>query len=101
MLGRPSSIPRPAGEIPVFEEQKALHAMLKLSRVVDKVVENLYSSKHSSLLPMWKAANEIRQDLHEFERQQAKDMDFELTGDPKDGEMGICQMILSNSELII
>lgn len=66
---------------------------------MDKCAKRIYSPRHDSLLPVWNAAIEIRQELHCFAEQQLKDMKFCLVGDPSTGERGVCQAMVSTSEL--
>lgn len=65
---------------------------------MDKCVNLIYKPRHDSLLPVWNAAIEIRQDLRQFAEQQLKDMNFGLVGDLITGELGVCQAMVSTSE---
>lgn len=65
---------------------------------MSKCLNRIYTSRHDSLLPVWHAANEIRQELHDFAEKQIKDMNFGLIGDPSSGEVGVCQAMVSTSE---
>ncbi|KAL5589220.1 hypothetical protein FOBRF1_015748 [Fusarium oxysporum] len=95
VVGRPSSIPDPGQSIPVPGEHQLLVSLAKLSRIMDKCAKRIYSPRHDSLLPVWNAAVEIRQELHCFAEQQLKDMKFCLIGDPSTGERGVCQAMVS------
>ncbi|KAK2670499.1 hypothetical protein RAB80_012921 [Fusarium oxysporum f. sp. vasinfectum] len=88
VVGRPSSIPDPGQSIPVPGEHQLLVSLATLSRIMDKCAKRIYSPRHDSLLPVWNAAIEIRQELHCFAEQQLKDMKFCLVGDPSTGERG-------------
>lgn len=65
---------------------------------MDKCVKRIYSPHHDSLLPVWRAALEIRHDLNQFAEQQLQDMKFGLVGDPNTGELGVCQTMVSTSK---
>ncbi|KAH7214362.1 hypothetical protein DER44DRAFT_836383 [Fusarium oxysporum] len=95
VVGRPSSIPDPGQSIPVPGEHQLLVSLATLSRIMDKCAKRIYSPRHDSLLPVWNAAVEIRQELHCFAEQQLKDMKFCLIGDPSTGERGVCQAMVS------
>lgn len=81
----------PKGEI-------LLQALVQLARIMSKCVNRIYSQRHDSLLPLWNAANEIRQELYGFAEQQMKVMQFGLVGDLSSGERGVYQAMISTSE---
>lgn len=66
---------------------------------MSKCMNRIYHSRHDSLLPVWHAANEIRQELLDFAKSQIKDTNFGLVGDPSSGELGISQAMVSTSKL--
>lgn len=74
-----------------------LQSLVLLSRLMSKCVARIYREHHESLLPIWNAANEIRRDLRQFAKQQQQDLNFGLSGDTFDGELGVCQSIVSTS----
>jgi hypothetical protein len=80
------------------KKQKFLKSMVTLSRIMAKCTNQIYTPRHDSLMPMWNAANEIREQLHRFAECQPRDMGFELVGHTKPGEEGFCQTLLSSSE---
>lgn len=98
VVGRPSSIPDPGSSIPVPSSQKLLISLVTLSRIMSKCVQLIYSPRHDSLLPVWKAAMEIRGELHRFAEKQSKDMKFGVVGGLSTGEHGVCQAMVSTSK---
>ncbi|KAH6845781.1 fungal-specific transcription factor domain-containing protein [Chaetomium sp. MPI-CAGE-AT-0009] len=94
-LGRPSSFPETEMRVPLPAEQKFLQSLVTLARLMSKCATLIYKQNHSSLTPIWKAANEIRRELLQFAEQQRKDFNFGLVGDPGAGELGVCQTIIS------
>ncbi|KAL1970368.1 hypothetical protein VTN77DRAFT_5528 [Rasamsonia byssochlamydoides] len=93
-LGRPSSIPENEISIPDPTEQPFLLALVQLSRIMCKSAQNIYGQRHESLLPMWKAAKEIRRALQVFSQRLCDVMNFGLESSPKAGELGVCQTVL-------
>uniref|UniRef100_A0A0B7JNW7 Zn(2)-C6 fungal-type domain-containing protein n=1 Tax=Bionectria ochroleuca TaxID=29856 RepID=A0A0B7JNW7_BIOOC len=97
MIGRPNSIVDPGTAVPMPKKQKFLKSMVTLSRIMAKCTNQIYTPRHDSLMPMWNAANEIREQLHRFAECQPRDMGFELVGHTKPGEEGFCQTLLSST----
>ncbi|KPM36879.1 hypothetical protein AK830_g9700 [Neonectria ditissima] len=95
VVGRPSSIPDPGSSIPVPSSHKLLISLVTLARIMSKCVRLIYSPRHDSLLPVWKAATEIRRELHRFAEKQSKDMKFGVVGGLSTGELGVCQAMVS------
>lgn len=93
-LGRPSSIPESEISIPEPTEQPFLLALVQLSRIMCKSAQNIYGQRHESLLPMWKAAKEIRRALKVFSQRLCDVMNFWLESSPQAGELGVCQTVL-------
>lgn len=97
-LGRPSFVPEPSANIPAPDHNSLLHSLVALSKLMAKCAYRIFGPRHESLLPVWNAANEIRRDLLAFADQQRTDMDLNLVGDPKPGEQGVWQVMVSTSE---
>ena len=93
-LGRPSSIAEPSPNIPEPERHSQLYSLVALSRIMSKCASRIYTQKHESLLALWTAANDIRQDLIKFGEENHKDMNFDFVADLKRGEAGVCQAII-------
>ncbi|KAL1901803.1 hypothetical protein Sste5346_001506 [Sporothrix stenoceras] len=94
-LGRPSSFPESEMDVPFPTEEKLLHSVVTLARIMSKSAACIYRRHHDSLLPLWTAANEIRRELRAFAEQQREDFNFGVIDDPTAGELGVCQTIVS------
>ncbi|KAK7432404.1 hypothetical protein QQZ08_000966 [Neonectria magnoliae] len=66
-----------------FLFQKAKQGAAKLDEVVNTQVVQIHL-----MMIMWKAAMEIRRELHRFAEKQSKDMKFGVIGDLSTGELG-------------
>lgn len=75
--------------------------MAELSRIISKCMDHIYAPRHDSVLPVWKFANEVRAELRHFAEKQPQTMGFELVGCAMEGELGICQTMLSTSEYLV
>lgn len=70
-----------------------------MARVMSKCVKSIYNQRHESLVPLWNAACEIRQELGRFAEQHMNDAKYDLFGDRTPTERGICQVMISTSEM--
>ena len=83
------------------DKNTLLHSLVTLSRLMAKCASRIFGPRHESLLPLWNAADEVRRDLIAFADQQQRDMDMNLVGDPKPGELGVWQVMISTSKCSI
>ena len=100
-LGRPRSVPVLKDNVPMPKDQPFLQSMANLSRIISKCMDHIYAPRHDSVLPVWKYANEIRVELRQFAEQLPQTLGFDLRGDVMEGELGICQTMLSTSEYLV
>jgi hypothetical protein len=84
--------------VPLPAEEKLLQSLSSLARLMSRCSTLIYKQQHTSLAPIWNAANEIRRDLLRFAEQQRKGMNFNLVGEPSTGELGVCQTMISTSK---
>ncbi|ERS96090.1 hypothetical protein HMPREF1624_07626 [Sporothrix schenckii ATCC 58251] len=94
-LGRPSSFPESEMDVPFPTEEKLLHNVVTLARIMSKSAASIYRRHHDSLLTMWNAANDIRRELRAFAEQLREDFNFGVIDDPTSGEVGVRQTIVS------
>lgn len=99
ILGRPSSIRDPGGIASIPRDQELLRVMARLSRIVSTCVDRIYAPRHSSLLPVWTSANEIRAQLLQFAEKEPPKLGFRLTGSVHPGQLGFSQTMLSACRL--
>lgn len=82
-------------DVPFPTEEKLLFSVVTLARIMSKSAKAIYRKHHDSLLPLWRAANEIRLELRAFAVQLREDFNFGVRDDPNTGELGMCQTIVS------
>lgn len=82
-------------DVPFPTEEKLLHSVVTLARIMSKSAACIYRQHYDSLLPLWNSANEIRRELRAFAEQQREDFNFGVVEDPTAGELGVCQTMVS------
>ncbi|EHK19116.1 uncharacterized protein TRIVIDRAFT_133541, partial [Trichoderma virens Gv29-8] len=95
-LGRPTSISDPGCGVPVPAEEKFIHALVRLARLVSKCAARIYNQHHESLLHMWNAATELRHELQAYAEEQLFDVHLDIQGEPGTGECGFCKTIIAS-----
>ncbi|KAF4121283.1 Fungal trans [Geosmithia morbida] len=95
-LGRPSSLRDPGDINSIPKEYELLRVMARLSRIISMCVQGIYAPRHSSLLPVWTSANEIRQELLQFAEKEPRKVGVKMTGSVQPGHLGFSQALLSS-----
>ncbi|XHG06036.1 hypothetical protein AWENTII_009247 [Aspergillus wentii] len=92
-LGRPSSLSLKDIGI-ACPDDPFLLALVHLSRVISRSVDEIYGQRHESLLQMWRISRSIVDDLRSFESEMQRALGFGLDKCAQPGELGVRQTIL-------